>query len=140
MSGPSVLALELLLVEVEATAAVILKQPDVMAALDAGVTAWALECCGRIRDALTTGDAAGAAYSGIQLGERLAELRNLGAIARRDAACKSPADRAHARDVERRKAFLAARNRGFSTTDAYEKAAATLGVSPKTIMRAVNGH
>jgi len=140
MSGRPLPALEALLTEVEATAAVVLKQPDVMAVLDAGVTAYALACCRRIRDALTKGDVAGAALVGCQLGERLAELRDLAEMARRDAAYKSPADRAHARDVERRKAFLAARNRGFSTTDAYEKAASTLGVSAKTIMRAVNGH
>jgi hypothetical protein len=138
MSGPF-LALELLLVEVETTAAEIEAQPE-LASLDAGITAWALECCRHIRDALTKDDVAGAALAGIQLGERLAELRNLGAMAKRSSACKSPADRAHARDVERRRAYLAALKRGFSTTDAYKNAAAVLGVSPKTIMRAVTGH
>jgi hypothetical protein len=140
MSDTALPALEALLAEVEATAAAIKAQPDVMAALDAGVTAWALECCRRIRDALTTGDVAGAALVGCQLGERLAELRDLGEMAHRGAAIRSPADRAHARDAERRKVYLAALNRGFSTMDAYEKAAATLGVSPKTIARAVTGH
>ena len=136
MSGPPLPALETLLAEVEATAALILQVAE-LAALDAGVAAHALECCRRIRDALTTGDAAGA---GIQLGKRLADLRNLGAIARRAATCKSPAEHAHTRDVQRRREYLTALNRGFSTVDACAKAAAKLGVSPKTIMRAINGH
>jgi hypothetical protein len=138
MSGPPLPALEALLAEVEQTAADIARGE--LAAVYADVTTWALECCRRIRDALTTGDAAGAAYAGCQLGERLAEIRERGDFARRAAAIKSPEELAHERDVERRKAFLAARNRGFSTTDAYEKAGAALGVSPKTIARAVNGH
>jgi len=104
------------------------------------VTSVAVDCCRRIRDALAAGDVAGAAIAGSQLGERLAELREVGAMAQRDAAFIPPVNRAHARDVKRRQAYLAARDRGFSTTDAYEKAGAALGVSPKTIMRAVLGH
>jgi hypothetical protein len=139
MSGPPLPPLEILLTEVEATAAVILKQPE-LASLDAGITTWALDCCRRIRHALTKDDVAGAALAGCQLGERLAELHDLGTMAKRSRAYVSPADRAHARDVERRKAYFAALKRGFSATDAYKNAAAVLGVSPKTIMRAVTGH
>jgi hypothetical protein len=104
------------------------------------VTGVALDCCRRIRDALASGDVASAAIAGSQLGERLVELREIGAMARRDALYVSPTNRVHGRDVARRQAYLAARDRGFSTTDAYKKAGAALGVSPKTIMRAVLGH
>lgn len=82
-----------------------------LADVNAGVTEWALKCCRRIRDALTTGDAARAVYAGCKLGQWLDELRRLGNVAR----IGSHAQRAHARDVERREAYLAARNRGFST-------------------------
>jgi hypothetical protein len=138
MIGPPLPALEVLLDEVEAIAADIARGQ--LAAVYADVTTPALEYCRRIRDALTTGDVAGAVLAGCQLGERLAEIRERGDLARRAAAIMSPEELAHERDVERRKAFLSARKRGFSTTDAYADAAKRCGVSPKTIARAVNGH
>ena len=132
MTGP-LAALEALLTEVEAIAAVIMQGE--LAAVDAGVAEWALETCRVIRDALTDGDAAGAAVAGYQLGERLAEIRALG----RAAAYKSKVQRDHERDFKRRKAYFAALRRGFSPTEAYEKAAEVCGTSAKTIMRAVKG-
>ncbi len=104
-----------------------------MAAVDGVTASWALETCRRVRDALTDGDAAGAALAGCQVGERLAEIRVLG----RAAAYKSKVQRDHERDFKRRKAYFAALRRGFSPTEAYEKAAEVCGTSAKTIMRAV---
>jgi hypothetical protein len=131
-------SLEALLAEVEMTAADILA--TAAAAIDNGFTTRVLDCCRRIRDALTTGDVADAAHAGCQLGERLAELRDLGAIARRDAAYKSPVQRDHERDTERRAIQRKYEKRGFSTSKADEKAAAELGVSPRAIRRARRGN
>jgi hypothetical protein len=133
-------SIETLLAEVEAVVADIMAHPALSAVDDSGVTAWALDCCREMREAVNKSDAAGAAYVGCRLGERLAELRRLGDMARRLASQSSPVDRAHERDVERRREYFSALNRGFSTAEACKKAAMKLGVSPKTIMRAVNGH
>jgi hypothetical protein len=128
-------ALETLLAEVEATAAVIMKQPDVP---DDTIAPWALECCSLIRNALTEGDAAFAAYAGCRLGERLAELRALG---RRAAAHKPRVQRDHERDEKRRAVHKKYHEeRKFSISEADEKAAAELGVSPRVIRRARRGN
>jgi hypothetical protein len=130
--------LETLLAEVETIAADILQGE--LAALDGVTAACALDCCRRIRDALNTGNAAGAAHAGCQLGERLAELRKLGAGTRRLAAHKSPVQRDHERDTERRAVQKKYEKRGFKTSKADEKAAAELGVSPRQIRRARRGN
>ncbi len=131
-------ALETLLTEVEGIAADILQGE--LAALDGVTATWALECCSLIRDALTEGDAAFAAVAGCRLGERLAELRKLGASARRLAAHKSKAQRDHERDTERRTVQRKYEKRGFKTVKADEKAAAELGVGPRQIRRARRGN
>jgi hypothetical protein len=130
---------ETLLDEVEVTIADILAQVEV-APLDTGLTTWALDCCRELRDALAKGDAAAAAYVGCRLGERLAEIRRLGDIARQAASYVAPVERAHDRDVERRRVYFAEVKRGFSQADASKRAGEKLSVSAKTIMRAVNGH
>jgi len=137
MTGP-LPALETLLAEVESIAADIL-HVAVLAA-DRSAAEWALECCSLIRNALTEGDAAFAAYAGCRLGERLAELRKLGASARRLAAHKSKAQRDHERDTERRTVQRKYEKRGFKTVKADEKAAAELGVGPRQIRRARRGN
>jgi hypothetical protein len=131
----SVFTLESMLASVHSIADEI--QRTEIAVIDKDTTAWALDRCRRIRDAPTVADAA---LAGIQLGERLAELRGLGVLAKRAIAHPSKADSAHAKVAERRKVYLAYRNRGFSTVKAYERAAAQLRVSTKTIARAVRGH
>jgi len=129
-------ALETLLTEVEGIAADILQGE--LAALDGVTATWALECCSLIRDALTEGDAAFAAVAGCRLGERLAELRKLGASARRLAAHKSPDDKTYEKDVERRTVHKKYRKGRVSISEADEKAAAELGDSVRTIRRARN--
>jgi|tagenome__1003787_1003787.scaffolds.fasta_scaffold20680542_3 hypothetical protein len=131
---------ETLLDEVEATTAEILARTECTAIDKDGITAWALDCSRELRQALAQSDASAAAYIGYRLGERLGELRELGEMARRLALYKSPIEKAHDRDVERRRAYIAEIDRGFSPAKAVKRAATNLGVSAKSIKRAVDGH
>lgn len=131
---------ETLLDEVEAITADIQARPECVAADIDGVAAWASETCRELRQTLAEGDAAAAAYIGYRLGERLGALREVGEMARRLALYKSPDQKAHDRDAERRKAFWTERDRGFSDSEASKRAAAKLGVSAKSIRRALLGH
>jgi hypothetical protein len=130
-----------LLSEIETTAAEILDNPDVQKPLDEnGTVERALELAQKMRCALQDKDPRAAADVGVSLGELLLAFRKLGNVVRLDASYVSPVNRAHSVAFERRKAFQAWRDRGFSTSAAYEKAAEQMGVSPKTIVRAVRGH
>ncbi|WP_314960969.1 hypothetical protein [Bradyrhizobium cosmicum] len=103
---------------------------------------WADKRCDEIRDALVAGDASAAAWAACQLGERLAEIRRLGEIARR---LEREGDergrwqrRKSERTNERRAVFEAERKRCFSDAEAYKRAAVKLGVTAKTIRRDVS--
>jgi hypothetical protein len=129
-----------LLMEIESAVADIEAQPPTA---DANVVAArASECCEQIRDALMAGDATAAAWAGCQLGERLAEIRRLGEIAR--LAAEPPVNRliqrAHDRAVERRETYLAFLDRGFSPAEACRRAAKKLDVSPRTIRRELTNY
>jgi hypothetical protein len=99
------------------------------------LAAWASDCCDKIRDALGANDSAAAAWAAVQLGERLATIRNLGEIARL-AASPPRLQRAHKKAVERCEAYWAEIERGHEPPIAYKRAAAKLGVDTKTIRRA----
>ncbi|MFK4507089.1 hypothetical protein LPJ38_26780 [Bradyrhizobium daqingense] len=131
---------ETLLDEVEAITADILARPECVDADIDGVAAWASETCHELRQTLAQGDAAAAAYIGYRLGERLGALRELGEMARRAALYKSPTDKAHERDAERRKAYWTEIDRGFSDAKAVKRAAEKLKISAKSIRRAILGH
>lgn len=109
---------------------------------DEDLAAWTQERCDEIRDALMAKDAAAAAWAACQLGERLAEIRHLGEIARR---LERKGDergrwrrRKRERTNERRAVFEAERKRCFSDAEAYKRAAVKLGVTVKTIRRDVS--
>lgn len=128
-----------LLVEIESAVAEIEAQPPMV---DAEVTAaWASDCCEKLRDALMEKEAGTAAMIGIQLGERLAEIRKLAKIARRTtelAGAESNVKRRARKKIARRYAvYSAERKRTLSDTEAYKRAAEKLGDSVKTVRRAV---
>jgi hypothetical protein len=102
---------------------------------DIDVTEQALDCCRRIRE-----DAASATIARCELDALMETLRSRASIARMYAPLESLDDRAHREAVERRKAFWLEHDRGFSRAKACKRAAAKLGVSPKTIMRALDAH
>jgi hypothetical protein len=129
--------LEKMLAEVEEIATDIAQSE--LASLDNGLAAQAWDCCYRIRDASVTGNVAKAALAALQIGEILAKLRDLHTMVQRNAEYVSPLGRRMAKVTERYGVYLAARNRGLSDFNAYKYAAKRLGVSTKTIMRAVNG-
>lgn len=140
MSAPRPQPVETLLDEVEVITADILARPECVSADLDGVASWALETSRELRQALAEGDAAAAAYIGYRLGERLGALRELSEMALRLALRKSPAEKAHDRDSERRKAYWTEIDRGFSNAKAIKRAAEKLSVSPKSIRRAILGH
>jgi hypothetical protein len=101
--------------------------------------AWATTRCNEIRDALMAADAASAAIAACQLGERLVEIRRLGETARRLAEHADAVEQRARDKIDQRKAvYFAERNRTFSDSEAYKRAAIKLGVTVKTIQRAVN--
>jgi hypothetical protein len=127
--------------EIEATSRDILANPQIHSIIDdSEIVDRVLKYCKGIRTAADAGDVSAAAMVGISLGEILQAFRKIEDVIRRDESYVSPLDRAHAAAVERRKVFAIWRDRGFAPTVAYEKAAEQLGVSTKTIVRAVNGH
>lgn len=108
---------------------------------DDALADWADKRCDEIRDALMARDASAAAWAACRLGERLAEIRRLGEIARR---LEKEGDergrwrrRKRERTNERRAVFEAERKRCFSDAEAYKRTAAKLGVTVKTIRRDV---
>lgn len=128
-----------LLIEIESAVAAIEAQPSMV---DANVAAaWVSERCEKIRDALMAGDPAAAGLVGIELGERLTEIRKLGAIARRKTdlaeAESNVKRRAREKTAKRYAVFSAELNRSLSDTEAYKRAAKKLGESIKTVRRAV---
>jgi hypothetical protein len=133
-------ALETILAEVEESVAHIMRAYS-QTKEDVEITQRAIECCRFIREVVAANDAPAAALAGCQIGELLERLHLRAGICRHTASPPNRlVERAHRRDVERRAAYFAALRRGFSPAGASKKAAEKLGVTPKTIMRAVNGH
>ena len=126
------MTLEILLDEAE-TLGVNIKLAE-MDDLNDGLGPFALECCRQIRTAQRNVDVSTAAHFAIRLGERLAELRKIGELARSSLSRKSRQDCATDARVE---AFNAARARGVPATKAYKQVAEQFGLSVRTIMRAV---
>lgn len=97
------------------------------------LAAWADERCEACREALDSNDAAAAATAAIELGQRLAEIRECAKLMR--PSTSRAREREHRKALERYETFRTLERR-FPESEALKRAAEKHGVSTKTIRRA----